>query len=108
MTPVSATELVARIFLSALFGAIGQFIRLLSGLQKAHMAQPNLTLRELIRTDKLLTGFGISLAVGACAGIYTYIDNMDNFVLDKDMIMLLISTGYIGTDVTEGLLKKKS
>ena len=62
--------ILGKLLLAALYGVVGQLIRLIVGLKKTAAAAPPATsLSNLIDTKRLVVGLGISFAVGAIAGI---------------------------------------
>jgi len=93
--------------LGAVFGVIGQAIRVVPGLKKMNEeAQAmGVAARRMFSGSRL----GISLAIGALAGVLAAwglgID--PNAGIRSELILGLLGAGYAGADFVEGFIKSK-
>jgi len=93
--------------LGAVFGVIGQAIRVVPGLKKMNeeAQAAGVAARRMFSGSRL----GISLAIGALAGILAAwglgID--PNAGIRSELILGLLGAGYAGADFIEGFIKSK-
>ena len=93
--------------LGAVFGVIGQAIRVVPGLKKMNedAQAAGVAARQMFSGSRL----GISLAIGALAGVLAAwglgID--PNAGIRSELILGLLGAGYAGADFVEGFIKSK-
>ena len=91
----------------ALFGGAGQVIRAIIGLTNAVNAAPAGTKFSTIFNLKyFLITLAFGVAVGAITGMGTAFVLPVVGELTKQQIMLLVSSGYTGSDALQGLFSK--
>jgi len=106
---------LALLLIAALLGGLGQFIRILPKFKKLQTSKLDNTGKQQIGdihnvlTDNLrymLFTILIAMVIGALAGIVGMLVSKD-FTIDSTHIMMLIASGYAGTDLIESLIIKK-
>jgi len=107
MEEFTALEWMQIAGLGAVFGVIGQAIRVVPGLKKMNeeAQSAGLAARQMFSGSRM----GISLAIGALAGVLAAwglgIHPADN--IKSEVILGLIGAGYAGADFIEGFIKSK-
>ena len=102
MTPeVLSMQVVA----GGLLGTLGQGVRVIAGLKKAHDSAAQQSQPLTIETGTLVISLFIGFTAGALALLTTsgFSDHLD---IDKSTAAALIATGYAGTDFIEAFMKK--
>jgi hypothetical protein len=99
-------KVLGNVLLAAFLGAVGQLIRVVAGLKKENdqASAANETLAARFSWQQLLTSLGISIAVGAIAGVLSGLQIVD--VHDTKGLLSLVGAGYSGTDFIEAFMKK--
>ena len=99
-------NVLGTVLLAAFLGMIGQLIRVVAGLKKEsdRSSAAGQTLSSRFNTQQLISSLLISLAIGAIAGVLSWIQVTD--IHDTKGIMALISAGYSGTDFIEAFMKR--
>jgi hypothetical protein len=99
-------KVLGNVLLAAFLGAVGQLIRVVAGLKKENdqAAAANVTLASRFSWQQLLTSMGISIAVGAIAGVLSGLQNANAY--DTKALLTLVGAGYSGTDFIEAFMKK--
>lgn len=104
-------EILLRLLLGGLLGAVGQGLRIIVGLKKINdtAQQQGLRMGNLIETSRIFT----SLLMGFCAGLLAMISltDFDKALATqsssvKEMIITIIASGYAGADFIEGFIRK--
>lgn len=102
---MTANEWVMQFLVGALFGALGQAIRVVAGLKKLN--------DKAVRQQKPFTDLfsastlSVSLIIGAVAGVLGVLStNIDLQAITRQDVVLLIGVGYAGADFIEGFVRK--
>jgi hypothetical protein len=108
-------SILGNVLLAAFLGVVGQLVRVVAGLKKLNDQKPADNLAnaagvpvvnppEQFSSTKLFTSLGISLAVGALAGVLSFIlgDNSHS----KSALLAVLGAGYSGTDFIEAFMRK--
>lgn len=94
--------------IGAAFGVLGQLLRALLGLKKIWDSAPaGAKFSALFDARRFGISLLLGLAVGAITGLFTayLLGRPDDF--SREQVLLLISSGYAGTDALEGLLRPR-
>jgi len=99
-------KVLGNVLLGAFLGAVGQLIRVVAGLKKEsdQAAAANQTLAQRFSWPELLVSLGLSIAVGAIAGVLAGLQNTSAY--DTKTLLTFVGAGYSGTDFLEALMKK--
>lgn len=105
-------NIIGFILLGLILGLIGQFIRIGIGLKKQFdiANETGVGIEDLFSKNKLLVSLIYALFVGGAAGvsfIVIHIGEIDKSMLPGNIgqfLLSLITIGYAGTDLVEGLL----
>jgi hypothetical protein len=99
-------KVFGNVLLAAFLGAVGQIIRVVAGLKKEsdQAAAANQTLAQRFSWQELLVSLGLSVAVGAIAGVLAGLQNVGNY--DTKTLLTFVGVGYSGTDFIEAFAKK--
>lgn len=102
-----AWPVLANLLLAAFLGIVGQLIRIVAGLKKEsdQAKAANQPFGDRFSASRLWVSLGISLAVGAIAGVLSALQ-VNDIVNDKGAMLALISAGYSGSDFIEAFMKK--
>ena len=96
-------QVTAFILLGAILGSAGQGIRVVVGLKKGNdKADKGTKIKDWVDSKQLV----ISIIIGAVAGILGAI-SLYGEVINKQLLITLITIGYAGTDFIEGFMSKK-
>jgi hypothetical protein len=101
-------DILGNLLLAAFLGAVGQLIRIVAGLKKAsdEASANDQTLRSNFDGKRLLVSLGISVAVGALAGLLAAFQAATPW--DKSVLLSLLGAGYAGSDFIEAFMKRAS
>jgi hypothetical protein len=101
-------DLLGSLLLAAFLGAVGQLIRIVAGLKKASDTANanNQTLRSNFDGKRLLVSLGVSVAVGALAGLLAAFQAKTPW--DKSVMLSILGAGYSGSDFIEAFMKRAS
>ena len=90
------------IIVGAFLGAVGQGIRVIIGVKKAHEKPINMNkeMKEWLDLKRLL----VSLIIGAIAGCLGAIVLLGTAV-NREFLLGLVAAGYAGTDFIEGIMR---
>lgn len=102
-------SLLSVLLLGVLFGSIGQFVRVIVGFKKVwdDSQAANTPFSQLFDMHRFLISLALGVVVGGLAGLLTsFVLTVPASGFTKDQIMLLIATGYAGTDAFEALFTK--
>jgi hypothetical protein len=101
-------DILGNLLLAAFLGAVGQLIRIVAGLKKASddANANNKSLGDVFNGKRLLVSLGISIAVGAVAGLLAAFQITTPW--DKSVMLSLLSAGYAGSDFIEAFMKRGS
>src|SRR5262245_11599921 len=104
---MTVTEWMQFLLLGGLLGAIGQGIRVISGLKKLHDAAEaaGRPMSEVFETSTLVVSLLIGFVAGALA-IVGLSDIEPGFELKRSTITMLLGVGYAGTDFIEAFMRK--
>ena len=83
-----------------LLGGLGQLIRAIIGIYKLY-ADKNINFKEQFSWVRFI----LSIVIGFCTGIITFLIYDPNFT--KSDLLGMLSAGYAGTDWVEGVLTKQ-
>ena len=102
-------DILGNLLLAAFLGAVGQLIRIVAGLKKAsdRADAADQTLRSTFNPQRLLVSLGISVAVGAIAGVLASFQ-LSDISQNKSALLALLSAGYSGSDFIEAFMKRAS
>jgi hypothetical protein len=100
-------SVLGTLLLAAFLGIVGQLIRIVAGLKKEsdRAKAANQPFGERFSAPQLWISLGISLAVGAIAGVLSALQATD-IQSSKGAMLALIGAGYSGTDFIEAFMKK--
>jgi hypothetical protein len=99
-------KVLGNVLLAAFLGAVGQLIRVVAGLKKQSdeaVAQRQ-TLAQRFSWQRLLVSMGLSIAVGAIAGVLAGLQSTSAY--DTKTLLAFVGAGYSGTDFLEAFAKK--
>ncbi len=102
----TAHDWIQQFLFGALFGALGQGIRVIVGMKKINDAalRSGQTFADVFSPGTLV----VSLLIGAIAGVLgTLTAKIDLQALTRDNVVLLIGIGYAGADFIEGFVRKE-
>jgi len=104
---MTVTEWTQFLLLGGLLGAIGQGIRVISGLKKLHdaAAAAGRPFAEMFETSTLVVSLLIGFVAGAL-GIVGLSDIEPGFELKRSTVTMLLGVGYAGTDFIEAFMRK--
>jgi len=96
------------VLLAAFLGVVGQLIRVVAGLKKESDQASALgqTLATRFSAQQLWTSLGISVAVGAIAGVLAALQVTDLHKMTTSTLLGFLGAGYSGTDFIEAFMKK--
>jgi hypothetical protein len=99
-------KVLGNVLLAALLGVVGQLIRVVAGLKKVNdqATAANQTLASQFSWQQLLTSLGISVAVGAIAGVLSGLAIAHDY--DTKALLTFVGAGYSGTDFVEAFARK--
>jgi hypothetical protein len=103
---VSARDWVLQFLVGAMFGALGQGIRVVVGLKKLNDSalRQGKPFGELFSAGTLL----VSLFIGAVAGVLgTLTTGVNLQAISRETVALLVGIGYAGADFIEGFVRKE-
>jgi hypothetical protein len=104
MDPFTALTYVV---LGAVLGMVGQGIRVVVGIKKElDQAAPGTSWNSWFQPGQLAVTVGISLAVGAVAGVLSVITGPFGATVTRGFMVGIIGAGYSGTDFIEGIMTK--
>ena len=105
---LNSWDILGNLLLAAFLGAVGQLIRIVAGLKKAsdEASAENQTLRSTFDGKRLLVSLGISVAIGALAGLLAAFQATNPW--DKSVLLSLLGAGYAGSDFIEAFMKRAS
>lgn len=97
---------LGNVLLAAFLGVVGQLIRVVAGLKKQsdQADEANQTLAQRFSWQRLLVSLGLSVAVGAIAGVLAGLQNASAY--DVKTLLTFVGAGYSGTDFIEAFAKK--
>lgn len=102
MTPeVLSMQIIA----GGLLGTLGQGVRVIAGLKKAHDSASHQNQALTIDSSAMLTSLFIGFTAGALALLGTT-NFTATFDIDKSTASALVAAGYAGTDFIEAFIKK--
>ena len=87
---------------------VGQGIRVIVGIKKQlDQAAPSSTWKSWFQPAQLVVTVGISLAVGAIAGVLAILNEPSlGTSITRSFMLAIIGAGYAGTDFIEGIMTK--
>ncbi|HTN53244.1 MAG TPA: hypothetical protein VML50_12625 [Anaeromyxobacter sp.] len=103
---MSAHDWILQFLVGALFGALGQGLRVVVGLKKLNdtALSQGKSVGDLFHAGTLV----VSLLIGAIAGVLgTLTASVNLQAITRENIVLLIGTGYAGADFIEGFIRKE-
>ncbi len=103
-----AVTVAASLLIGAALGGLGQVARAVLGLKKAYdAAQVPGAAPFVFDHKRFLTTLGMGLAVGVVVGVaVTYFTVTVGAAFTKAQVVLIVSSGYTGTDALEGIFSK--
>ena len=95
------------LLLGAAFGGLGQIIRAIIGLNNTVQAAPaGTSFSSLFNAKYFFITLAFGVAVGAIVGLASAFMLPVATTLTKQQILLLISSGYTGSDALQGIFSK--
>lgn len=102
---MSPDALSMQIIAGGLLGTLGQGVRVIAGLKKAHDSASQQNLPVTIDSSSMIVSLFIGFTAGALALLATS-GFSAGFDVDKSTASALIAAGYAGTDFIEAFMKK--
>lgn len=100
-------SLVTVLLLGALLGGLGQLLRAVIGVKKAwDAAASDAKFSDVFNTQHFLVTLALGLVVGVITGLFTAFVLTVQGHLSREQILLLVASGYAGSDALEGLFTK--
>ncbi len=90
------------VLLGMVLGMIGQGIRIVVGLKKAHDSRGNKDFKEIMEISRML----ISLLIGAVAGGLAAVTIFESDQVTKELMLSIVAVGYSGADFIEGFMRR--
>ena len=91
------------VLLGMVLGMIGQGIRIVVGLKKAHDAKKSENFKEDMEMSRML----ISLLIGAVAGGLAAVSLLETDEVTRQQMLSIVAIGYSGADFIEGFMRRK-
>ena len=91
------------VLLGMVLGTIGQGIRVIVGLKKAHDLKKGEDFKVNMEVSRML----ISLLIGAVAGGLAAVSLFETDEVTRQQMLSIVAIGYSGADFIEGFMRRK-